>query len=108
MIDMSDYILAISTCPEDEALDLARKLVESKQCACVNMIQKVFSIYHWRGDIEEDKEVILLMKTRKELEESLFSVLKKNHSYEVPEFVVLSIESGSPDYLKWITESTSK
>ena len=105
---MSEYILAISTCPEDIADDLARKLVESKRCACVNIIRNVFSIYHWKGAIEEDNEAILLMKTKKELEDSLSSELKKHHSYEVPEFVVIPIESGSASYLKWIGESTIK
>ncbi|MHA1909499.1 MAG: divalent-cation tolerance protein CutA [Candidatus Thorarchaeota archaeon] len=105
---MSEYILAISTCPEKEADNLARKLVESKECACVNLIRNVFSIYHWKGSIEEDQEVILLMKTKKELELSLLSELKKHHSYEVPEFIVLPIISGSMDYLNWIRESTKK
>ncbi|MHA2425535.1 MAG: divalent-cation tolerance protein CutA [Candidatus Thorarchaeota archaeon] len=103
---MSEYILAITTCPESDADNLARKLVESKQCACVNMIRNVFSIFHWKSKIEEEHEVILLMKTKKELESSLLSELKKHHSYEVPEFVVLSIGSGSADYLDWIGKST--
>ena len=104
---MSEYILVISTCPENEADALARKLVESKHCACVNLIRNVFSIFHWKGKIEEERESILLMKTKKSLESSLFSELKKHHSYDVPEFIVLPIESGSPDYLKWIGASTS-
>ncbi len=104
---MSEYILVISTCPENEAESLAKILVESKLCACVNLIQNVFSIYHWKGRIEEEKESMLLMKTKKDLENDLFSVLKEHHSYEVPEFIVLSIDSGSDDYLKWIGESTS-
>ena len=103
---MSEYVLAISTCPEKEADDLARKLVESKHCACVNLIRNVFSIYHWKGKIEEERESILLMKTKKNLESDLLSELKKHHSYDVPEFIVLPIESGSTDYLKWIGEST--
>jgi periplasmic divalent cation tolerance protein len=107
-LSMSEYILAISTCPENEAEILARKLVESNYCACVNIIRNVSSLYHWKGKIEEDKEAILLMKTRKELEPSLMSELRKHHSYEVPEFIVVPIESGSAEYLGWIAESTTK
>ena len=103
---MTKYIVVMSTAPKDETEKLARTLVESKKCACVNVIKGVTSFYHWKGAIQEDSENILIMKTEFKHKKSLLEVLKKNHSYEVPEFVTIPIEWGSTDYLDWITTST--
>ena len=103
---MSKYIVVISTAPPDEVEKLARILVESKKCACVNVVKGVTSIYHWKGAIQEDSENILIMKTEFKYKEALHALLKKHHSYEVPEFVVINIEWGSKEYLDWITAST--
>jgi len=104
---MTDYIVALSTCPEKEADSIARAIVESRKCACVNIIRAVTSIYHWKGQIESETESILLMKTKAGMEQELLDVLRKHHSYEVPEFIILPIKWGSKDYLDWITKSTT-
>jgi len=102
---MPDYVVVISTCPVDISTELARTLVEKRVCACVNIIPKVLSIYHWKDEIVEDEESILLMKTEAGKQETLWDALKKEHPYDVPEFVVLPIEWGSKDYLDWISQS---
>lgn len=104
---MKEYVLAITTCPASKAGELAKKLVESRQCACANIIPGVRSIYHWKGKIEDESESIILMKTEKNKVEELESTLKRYHSYDVPEFVVLSIIWGSESYLTWISESVA-
>ncbi|TFG29575.1 divalent-cation tolerance protein CutA [Candidatus Thorarchaeota archaeon] len=100
---MKEYIIAITTCPEAESYKLAQILVDTKVCACVNIIPSVKSVYNWKGDIITDSEAILFIKTEARFEEMLKSVITKNHSYELPEFIVLKIESGSKDYLEWIS-----
>ena len=104
---MTEYIVALSTCPEKEAEVIGRKLVESRKCACVNIIRGITSIYHWKGNIESETEDILLMKSISGMEQKLFDELRKHHPYEVPEFIILPIKWGSKDYLDWITESTT-
>ncbi|NHI88798.1 MAG: divalent-cation tolerance protein CutA [Candidatus Thorarchaeota archaeon] len=103
---MSDFIVAITTCPIEVAQNLARVLVEAKVCACVNIIPSVKSIYHWKGEIVTDNEALLVMKTKADLASSLEEVIKRIHPYEVPEYVVLRVEKGAKDYLDWITETT--
>lgn len=103
---MTEYVVVLSTCPEKDAEIIGRNLVESKKCACVNILRGVTSIYHWKGEIETDSESILLMKTKIDLKEVLFTELQKLHPYEVPEFVVLPIKWGSREYLDWIGDNT--
>jgi len=91
---------------EAEAREIGRVLVEEKLAACVN-IHPIKSIYRWQGAIEEADEVAMDAKTRAELVDKLIERVKELHSYEVPCIVSLLIEKGNPDYLKWISESTS-
>lgn len=102
---MTEYVLAITTCPENEADSIVSSLVESKSCACANIIRGITSIYHWKGKIVTDNECMILMKTERNLTDRLYDSLRSVHSYEVPEFVIISIDDGSKDYLSWISES---
>ena len=102
---MTEYLVALTTCPENQSEKLARILVEERVCACVNIIQSVKSLYHWKGKIVTDNESLLIMKTTKSSIENLWSTIKKNHPYDVPEYVTLPIEWGSQDYLDWIRDS---
>ena len=104
---MTQYVVAISTCPEDVSEKLARTLVEKRVCACVNIIPKVTSIYHWKKKIVEDVESILLMKTEASRQKTLWKAIKEVHPYDVPEFIILPIEWGSQDYLAWISQSVA-
>ncbi len=104
---MAEYVLAITTCPPTKADTIAMRLVESKTCACANIVSRIKSIYHWKGNIETDTESILLLKTEKGQTEALWEVLKEAHPYDVPEFIVIPIIHGSPDYLNWISDSIS-
>ncbi|MFW9960082.1 MAG: divalent-cation tolerance protein CutA [Candidatus Thorarchaeota archaeon] len=102
---MKEYILAMTTCPNSNSQELARILVEKRVCACVNIIPNVTSIYHWKDEIVRDSESILIIKSEVGLEERLEKTIRENHPYEVPEFVVLGIKTGSKDYLDWISSS---
>ncbi|MGA1795341.1 MAG: divalent-cation tolerance protein CutA [bacterium] len=98
--------LIMSTCPEAEADKLAERLLEKRLVACVNIIPGVMSKYWWKGKIEADKESILLMKTTPSLVNEVIENVRTLHSYEVPEVIVVDIETGNPEYLAWIGEVT--
>ncbi len=95
----------ITTEDEDEARRIGKTLVEEKLAACVN-IHPIKSIYRWEGEIQEEGEVAMLVKTKAELADKVMERVKELHSYEVPCIVSFSIDKGNPDYLNWIEEST--
>lgn len=82
-------------------------IVESKVAACVNAIPKVKSYYWWEGAVQNDSEILLLIKTRAALVPQLNDLIKKEHPYEVPELIVHPIIDGNSDYLSWIQDSTT-
>ncbi len=87
----------------DTARHIARHLLQQKLVACVNISSQVNSLYQWEGNIVEDSEYILLMKTDMQHLGELESKLLELHPYDVPEFIIIDIENGSTDYLDWIT-----
>ena len=96
-------VLVVSTfAADDSARQFGTTAVESQLAACVNLIPGVTSIYQWKGKLEEESEVIALMKTTAEKLEELEAFLQKNHPYDEPEFIVVPIEAGSAGYLDWI------
>ncbi len=100
---MTNKIVVLSTCgSEEEAAKLARRLVEARLAACVNVIMQVRSYYRWQGRIEESGEWLLVVKTSRELFEQVRTVLEAAHSYELPEVLALPVTAGSADYLAWI------
>jgi len=106
---MGEYIVVFITYPYDEGnkeKELARKLVENKLAACVNIVKEINSIYFWQGKIEDDRESLLIVKTKKSLFEELKNFVKENHPYCVPEIIAMPIILGNEDYLNWIDEST--
>ncbi len=100
-----NYYLFLVTVPNiDEGQKIARNLVESKLVACVNIIKNISSIYRWKGEIEEDSEHLLLIKTTEEKSDLLIQKINEIHSYENPECIGLKIEKGSKKYLNWIKD----
>ena len=100
---MTDKIVVVSTCgSEEEAVRIARQLVEAHIAACVNLVPKVRSFYRWQGKVEDSAEWMLLIKTSRERFSALRTVLEAAHSYELPEAIALPIVDGSPDYLAWL------
>jgi len=90
-----------------EARRMAEKLVSEKLAACVSSIPNVTSVYRWRGKVEQSKEVMLVAKTSEKKLDRLIHRIKELHSYEIPEILVLRVERGLPEYLKWLEESLS-
>ena len=103
---MTDKRIALTTCDTIEAATaLARALVEERLVACVNVVPGVRSIYRWKGEIQEDGETLLVMKTDAAHLKALEQAVLRLHSYDVPEFIALSVDSGSEEYLNWVEDS---
>jgi len=100
---MTDKIVVLSTCGSAEEADrIARRLVEARLAACVNITPGVRSIYRWKSAIEESEECLLVIKSRRDLLAALETELRKVHSYEVPEILALTVIDGSESYLLWM------
>ena len=85
---------------------IAGELVENRLAACVNIISSMRSVYRWKGNVERDDELLLLIKTSEDRLEELRHRLRAVHPYELPELIVIAPESLAPDYAEWIEEST--
>lgn len=101
---MNHYIFLVTVPNIEEGKKIAKLLVESKLAACVNIIHNILSIYRWKGEIEEDNEYLLLIKTIEENNKLIIQKINEIHSYETPECIGFKIEMGSEKYLNWITE----
>ncbi len=104
---MTEYIVAFITAPsEDEAADMARRLVDCRLAGCVNIVRGVRSIYRWEDKTQDEAETLMIVKTRKDLFEPLMKRVKELHPFRVPEIIALPILEGSADYLGWLSEVT--
>lgn len=99
-------LIVLTTTPNlEEAESLAQKIVEAKLAACVQILPQMKSFYLWDGEVQNDAEYLLLIKTLPEKFIILESFIQGNHSYEVPEIVAISAEKVSKNYLNWMMES---
>ncbi len=104
---MGSYIVCLVTIDDPvKAAKIARILVEKKLAACVNIIPEIQSIYSWNGQICDEKERLMIVKTRRALFNELQAEVKGLHPYQVPEIIAIDIEQGLPEYLQWINDST--
>jgi periplasmic divalent cation tolerance protein len=106
---MKEVIVIFVTCSSSqEAETIGNFLVENRLAACVNVIPDVKSIFFWKGKISEEREVLLIAKSRMDLFDSIQKEIKRLHSYEVPEIIALPVEAGSEEYLEWIRQETQE
>ncbi len=104
---MSNYIVVyITTGSVSEAKKIGSTLVEEKLVACSNIISPIRSIYSWKGKICDDKEALMILKTKKKLFKQIVKRVEKLHSYEVPEIIAIPIIEGSSKYLSWLKAET--
>lgn len=104
---MEPAVLVYTTYPSlVEAENAGRSLVEQRLAACVNILPGMISHYWWEGAIERGQEVVMLIKTRASLSESVRDAVKAMHSYTTPAILVLAIESVDPTYLGWLMAET--
>ncbi len=107
MPEDKDPIIVLMTAPDiTEAEKISAELVKEGLAACVNIVNKVRSIYRWQGEICRDTEALCVIKTVRGNFEPLKDKIKSMHSYTVPEVIGLSIEEGSNKYLKWLVKES--
>ena len=100
-------VLIYSTYPTMEAAEQAgTRLVDQGLAACVNILPGMTSIYIWQGERQRDSEVVMVIKTRASLADAVIAEAKSQHPYTNTAFLVLPVESGAPDFLRWIMEQT--
>jgi len=103
-----DALLVLTSCPDDATAErIARDLVEGGFAACVSRVPGLRSTYRWQGRVEDEPEVLLLIKTVATRFQELEMRLKSLHPYEVPEIIAVPIAKGSSDYLSWLRTALS-
>ncbi|KAK7104703.1 hypothetical protein V1264_019377 [Littorina saxatilis] len=99
--------MAFVTVPNmDVAKKLSHGLVKEKLVACVNIIPGITSVYEWEDKVEEDGELLLMIKTMTSKVDQVSDYVRKNHPYDVAEVISSKIDNGNPPYLKWIADVT--
>jgi len=93
---------------EQQAEKLAAALVERRLAACVNIVGPIRSIYRWKGNVERESELLLIIKTTTDQASRLASAFEELHPYELAEQIELSVEGGSEEYLSWIAGSVQE
>ena len=103
----NDYSIVITTYPDkDAAKRIAKLLVEQGLAACAQLFP-IESVYIWQGNICDEGEIMLFIKSKSILFDKIAETIKANHSYEIPEIVQIPITEGLPEYLNWIEEKLS-
>jgi periplasmic divalent cation tolerance protein len=109
MSSAADVRVVLVTAPDaDTASRLARSMVEQRLAACANLVEGVRSIFRWNGAVQEEREVLLIVKTKAERLEELSSLLAREHPYEVPECVALRADFVASSYLRWLLSETDE
>lgn len=90
-----------------EARTISRALVEERLAACANILEGRLSVYRWQGEIQEDTEAVILVKTREDLVPALTERVKALHSYETPCVVAMPISGGNNAFVEWIHAETT-
>jgi periplasmic divalent cation tolerance protein len=104
--DPSEILVVYVTAPEPDAPGLARAVVEQKLVACVNIVPRVRSIFMWKGEVQDEAESLLVMKTVRARFEALRQAIVELHPYEVCEVIATPVVAANPPYREWITETT--
>ena len=101
--------VVLMTAPSaEEAASIVNRLVEERLVACGNVVPGLRSIYRWEGEVQDDPEVLVVLKT---VEGSVQAVIERSaelHPYDVPEILVLPLVAGHEPYLDWVRNETSE
>ena len=104
---MNDILLVITSLPDVQSAEkLAQLIIEARVAACVNQLAPCTSTYRWRGSIETATEVPLLIKTTKAAYQRLEVLIHEEHPYELPEIIAVTVGTGLPAYLDWVSNET--
>ncbi|WKE65030.1 divalent-cation tolerance protein CutA [Gallaecimonas kandeliae] len=105
---MTQALVVLCTCPDEGSAEaLAKTLLEARLAACVNLLPGMRSLYLWQGELCDEPEVQLVIKTQAKHFDALVQLLRAHHPYDTPEILALPVVAGAPDYLAWLKEVTS-
>lgn len=99
---MSDAVILLTTAPAEVGGSLARRLIDARVAACVNVLPPMVSVYRWKGEVQTDRECQLVIKTTADRLDAARQVLREHHPYELPECLILRVDDGDPAYLAWL------
>ena len=103
---MEYIVIFITASSISEAENIVNSVVTKKLAACGNIIPSVSSIFHWKGELCKEDEVLIILKSTAPNFNKVVAEVKKQHSYETPEIIALPIIDGDQDYLQWIYDET--
>jgi periplasmic divalent cation tolerance protein len=102
-----EYVVVLTTLPADaDGPAFGRALLNERLAACVNLLAPMESVYRWEGQVEQETERQVIIKTTRDRLTALWDRVRELHPYEIPEFIVLAIADGNEAYLRWVGEST--
>ena len=107
MQDMDLRLVYITAKDENEARTIGKALIEEKLAACVNIHPQIQSLYKWKGELHDEKEVVIIAKTTAAKMGALIEKVKSIHSYECPCIVSVPLAEGNEEFLQWIEEATN-
>ncbi|MFC2003683.1 divalent-cation tolerance protein CutA [Chloroflexota bacterium] len=102
MKEFTYIVVFITAATTEEAKRISRALLEQRKAACINIVPGVSSCFWWQGKLDSAEESLLVVKTKASLLDDIISLVRKVHSYEIPEVIALPIIGGNRDYLDWI------
>ncbi len=109
MTDGSEVVLLFATAPDEEvAARVARTLVDERLIACANLVPQVRSVYRWQGQVHDEREAMVLLKTSRRQVEAVKARFGVLHPAEVPELIAVPVNDGLPAYLQWVLAETSR
>jgi len=101
-MDASALVVLTTLGSEDEARAFVRALVERRLIACGTLLGGAHSIYRWEGEVKEETEVVVLLKTDASRWDALAAAVRERHPYQVPELLALPVSRGLDLYLSWL------
>jgi len=104
--DSQAIVVLITAANAEEATRLAETMVEERLAACVQILPEMLSIYYWKGEVQRDREVLLLVKTARARFVDLENRMREMHTYETPEIIALPVTAASEPYLNWLMSTT--
>lgn len=106
--DVQAVLVYVTVSEQAEAVRIGREVVSQRLAACANIVPKIASVYWWNGELQEDDEALLILKSRAELAAELSSVIAAIHPYDVPAISVIPLSHVHPPYYEWLLEQTAE
>ncbi len=102
MEEFANIVLFITTANTEEAQRIASALLNERKAACVNIVPKISSLFWWQDKLDSAQESLLIVKSKASVLDEIVRMVKRLHSYDIPEIIALPIIGGNQDYLEWI------